>query len=341
MKKVLVWVMGIAIGLAILYMVGPKEKIRALEGEYPEVPSDLTELENLIRQKEDTVRGLKHNNEARIIWADPENKSKTPYSIVYIHGFGASQMEGDPVHRKIAEKFGANLYLSRLPEHGIKRDDAFSLLSPEKLVQGAREAFAIAQNLGDSVIVIGTSMGGALSLVVASERPDIKGLLLYSPCIEVYGDPLSAFFTPWATVLMKSFMTNKDGVQLVEREGDKAKYWAEEYHINAYTSLAILLKSKMNRQTFSQINQPIFLGYYYQDEENQDKVVSVPAMLKMYDAINTKEHLKVKTPFPTAGDHVISSSITNEDWDEVYKASCSFIEDILKVRPVPELEENP
>ncbi len=331
MKKVLVWVMGLAIALAVLYMVGPREQVRSLDGAYPQVPSELSELENYIQQKEDTVKGLKENNEARIIWADPENRTKTPISMVYIHGFGASQMEGDPVHRKIAEKFGANLYLSRLPEHGIKREDAFSQLSPEKLVEGAREAYAIAQNLGDSVIVIGTSMGGALSLILASEKPEIKGLLLYSPCIEVFGDPLGAFFRPWSTVLMKAFMTNKDGVQLMEREGDKARYWAEEYHINAYTSLAILLKSKMNQQTFSKVRQPLFLGYYYKDEENQDKVVSVPAMLKMYDAVKTPENKKVKVAFPDAGDHVISSSITTEDWDQVFKASSSFIEEILGV----------
>ncbi|WP_114752230.1 alpha/beta hydrolase [Pleomorphovibrio marinus] len=331
MKKIVVWLMGIAILLALLYMVGPKEKVRPLEGAYPIVPSDLNELESFITNREDTVEGLKANNEARIIWADEGNKTKTPFSIVYIHGFGASQMEGDPVHRKIAERFQANLYLSRLPEHGIKREDAFSHLSPEKLVEGAREAYSIAQALGDSVIVVGTSMGGALSIVLASERPEIKGLLLYSPCIEVYGDPLGAFFRPWSKVIMKAFMTNDQGVQMVEREGDKAKYWSEEYHINAYTSLAILLKSKMNRDTFGQVQQPLFMGYYYKDEENQDKVVSVNAMLDMYEKVSTPAGKKRKLAFPNAGDHVISSSITTDDWEKVYNESILFIEEILGV----------
>lgn len=331
MKKIVVWLMGLAILLAVLYMVGPREKVRSLDGSYPVVPTDVYNLEAYVKEREDTVRGLKANNEARIIWADEENKTKTPYSIVYIHGFGASQMEGDPVHRKIAERFQANLYLSRLPEHGIKREDAFAHLSPEQLVDGARQAYSIGQALGDSVIVIGTSMGGALSLVLASERPEIKGLLLYSPCIEVYGDPLGAFFRPWSKVLMKAFMTNDQGVQKVEREGDKARYWSEEYHINAYTSLAILLKSKMNRTTFGQVIQPLFMGYYYKDEENQDKVVSVKAMLDMYEAVKTPEFNKRKLAFPNAGDHVISSSITTDDWEKVYHASISFIEEILGV----------
>src|SRR5690606_18242290 len=92
------------------------------------------------------------------------------------------------VHRKLAEHFGANLYLARLSEHGIKRDNALEYLTAEKLVADAREAYMIGKSLGDSVIVIGTSMGGALSLILASERSDIHSILLYSSCIVEYGN---------------------------------------------------------------------------------------------------------------------------------------------------------
>src|SRR5690606_28081300 len=134
------------------------------------------------------------------------------YAIVYIHGFGASQMEGDPVHLELAEHFGANLYLARLSEHGIKRKNGMEYLTAEKLVQDAREAYMIGKSLGDSVIVIGTSMGGALSLILASERPDLHSLILYSPCIREYGNQLDAFFEPWQAYLMEKAMTNEQGV---------------------------------------------------------------------------------------------------------------------------------
>ncbi len=333
-KKLLVGVMSVAITLALLYNFGPKESIQKLEGDYPSVPTLSHTLEAFVRAKEDTVKGLKPNNEARIIWADPETKSKTPYSIVYIHGFGASQMEGDPVHRRLAAHFGANLYLTRLTEHGIKRNNAFEYLSAEKLVADAREAFMIAKSLGERVIVVGTSMGGALSLILASERPEIEAVLLYSPCIVEYGNQLDAFFQPWQGYLMEKAMTNENGVLLSPREGDKAKYWSEEYHVNAYSSLAVLLRSKMTKQTFSKIKQPLFMGYYFQDEENQDKVVSVPAMLEMYEELGTPESLKKKQAFPESGDHVIGSSITSGDWKGVLEASIGFLERVVKVPPV-------
>src|SRR5690606_18557665 len=186
LKNFLVGTLSFAIILAVIYLLGPREKLQELNGNYPPVPIEANELEAYVSQKEDTVKGLKPNNAARIIWADSLNKGKTPYSIVYIHGFGASPMEGDPVHRKLAEHFGANLYLARLSEHGIKRNNALRYLTAEKLVADAREAYMIGKSLGDKVIVVGTSMGGALSLILAAERSDIHSVLLYSPCIVEY-----------------------------------------------------------------------------------------------------------------------------------------------------------
>src|SRR5690606_36696332 len=143
----------------------------------------------------------------------------------------------------------------------------------------------IAKNLGGRVIVVSSSMSGALTVVLASERTDIHTVLRYSPCITEYGNQLHAFFQPWQAYLMEKAMDNEDGVLLQPREGDKAKYWSEEYHVHAYASLAVLLRSRMTAKTFKRVQQPLFMGYSYQDEEDQDKVVSVPAMLQMFDQL--------------------------------------------------------
>ncbi|GAB3646143.1 alpha/beta hydrolase [Echinicola sediminis] len=334
-KKLLPFLISIAVILALAYMFGPKESYSSVDGNYPEVPKELGQLERFIQQKEDTVKGLKPDNQARIIWADSLNKTKTPYSIVYIHGFGASQKEGSPVHYKLAAHFGANLYLARLPEHGIKRDNAFEYLTEEKLADGAREAFMIGKSLGDSVIVVGTSMGGALTTLLASERPDIKSVLLYSPCFRDYGHQLEAFFSPWQGWLFDKFGTNEQHVVENPREGEKAKYWSEAYHINAYRSLAKLIYSKMDSSTYKKVDQPLFLAYYYKDEEHQDHVVSVPAMMEMFESVGTPEKFKVKEAFPEAGDHVIGSSITSGQWEDVLESSIRFLENTVGI-PVRE-----
>lgn len=339
-KNLLVGLMSLAIILVLVYLFGPKESLQDLNGNYPEVPTLAEELERYVQQKEDTVQGLKPNNEARIIWNDSLLKNKTPYAIVYIHGFGASQMEGDPAHLELAKHFGANLYLARLSEHGIKRENGMEYLTAEKLMQDAREAYMIGKSLGDSVIVVGTSMGGALSLILASERQDLHSLILYSPCVREYGDKLDAFFQPWQSYLMKRTMANEHGVLESPREGEKAKYWSEAYHVNAYSSLAVMLRSKMDQKTFSQIEQPLYLAYYYKDEENQDRVVSVPAMKEMFESVQTPVEKKKEQAFPDANDHVIGSSITSGDWQGVLKGSIEFLENVALVSESVEVAES-
>ncbi|TVP44473.1 MAG: alpha/beta hydrolase [Mongoliibacter sp.] len=334
LKKILISIMAIAIIIAVVYTFGPRERIQSLDGEYPKMPSRIAEIESYVFSKNDTVQGLKPGNEAKIIWADSIHKSKTPYSIVYVHGFGASEREGSPVNRELGKHFGANVYLLRLPEHGISRPDAFKHLTAQSLLDEVREAYMIGKSLGDSVIVVGTSMGGALSLVLASERPDMKALVLYSPAIREGGDALEQFFRPWSKYLAENFIY-ENGVINTPREGDKAKYWSEQYHVNSYSSLAVLLRSKMNEETFKDVNQPLFLGYYYKNDEEQDFVVSVPKMLEMYEAVSTPEVAKRKVAFPESGDHVIASDITSEDWEGVLNETIDFLENVAKVRKNP------
>lgn len=338
LRKILLGVFATAMILAIVYMMGPKLKDQEITIEFPQVPTRLSELQDFVNLREDTVIGLKPGNEAYIVWADSTNKHKTPYSIVYIHGFGASPMEGDPVHRFLASHFGANLFVTRLPEHGIKRENGMEYMSAQALANAAGEAYQIGKSLGDEVIVVGTSMGGALTLLLASQQPDIKAVAVYSPAIRDYGEKLSAFFNPWMQKIMEMTMMDKKVIHQ-NREGEKAMYWSEDYHINAYKSLATIMYSNMNESTFIKIKQPLFLAYYYKDNEAQDDVVMVPKMLEMFDQLGSPDDLKQKKAFPNAGDHVIASSITSGDWEGVLFSTIDFLENVVKIPAKPEFQE--
>jgi pimeloyl-ACP methyl ester carboxylesterase len=177
MKKMLSGLLIFLAFLSIVYFLGPRPERVNLYPDLPVVPTDLALLEKDVIESENLIADLKPDNEARIIWAD-SLKRKTPYSIVYIHGFGASWAEGDPVHKNIAKKYGANLYLSRLHDAGLSNPNAFDDLTPQNFVDGAKRALAIGKQLGDSVIVIGTSAGGLLSVYLAAHNPEIKALVL-------------------------------------------------------------------------------------------------------------------------------------------------------------------
>ena len=112
------WLLIIPVVLGAGYLIGPSPATPSYPKDMPQVPAAPAALEAYIKTNE-SAHKLKPDNEARIVWYNDSLRNKTAYSIVYLHGFSASQAEGDPVHRNIAKSFGCNLYLSRLAEHGI------------------------------------------------------------------------------------------------------------------------------------------------------------------------------------------------------------------------------
>jgi hypothetical protein len=121
MKKIAL-ILGV---LVALYLVGPKPEAPVLAGQasWTDIPDSALAMPEYIAAKESgTV--LKPGNDARIIWADSAQPKKTKVVFMYVHGFSASPMEGDPLHREVAKKFGANLLLARVAGHGVPDSDS-------------------------------------------------------------------------------------------------------------------------------------------------------------------------------------------------------------------------
>jgi esterase/lipase len=331
MKKILKWLGGIIVVLALVYLIGPKPAKPIFETPVIVLPESLTGLENQINNSEKAVKGIKPDNEARIVWADSSKKEKTKIAFLYLHGFSASQAEGDPVHRNLAKKFPANLYLSRLAEHGIERGDSTMInLTADRYLASAEKALTIAKKLGNEVVVIGTSAGGSLTLFLASRHPEIKAIVLYSPCVKLYDKTAMLLDKHWGLQIIRLGLGGP--VKKTESESKAhANYWELQYRIEALVALQNLLSYTMTPEVFSKIKCPVFLGYYYKNENEQDKTVSIPAMLKMFDDLGTPLALKQKFAFPDAGAHVIASYIRSKDWQGVERETTKFLTDIVKL----------
>ena len=177
--KFLKWFGIIILSLVIIYLIGPRPSSPKINPDLPVITSDLLLLEQDIKNSEANVKDIKPDNYARIIWSNPEKKEKTTYSVVYLHGFSASYAEGAPINLDFAKRYGCNLYLSRLEEHGISNTHVFENLTPEALLLSAKRALAIGKKLGDKVILICTSTGGTLGLYLAAHHSEVDALILY------------------------------------------------------------------------------------------------------------------------------------------------------------------
>ena len=330
-KKLLKFIGLLLALLIVMYLLGPKVDSPVLDRSLPGVTSDLVQLEQEINRREAAIPNLKPDNEARIIWAD-SIPSKTPYSIVYLHGWSASQEEGDPLHLETAKRYGCNLYLPRLSGHGLLEDEPMLTITADQLLASAREAIAVGKQLGEKVIIMATSTGGTLALYLAGGDPDIAGLLLYSPNIEIFDPNATMLAKPWGLQLAK-LVKGGDYHEFEDPTEEDRNYWTTKYRVEALTQLQVLVDETMTEETFNSVEQPVFLGYYYKDEVHQDSTVSVPAMLRMFDQLGTPNDQKRKVAFPNVGAHVMTSYITSRDLESVKRETNSFIENVLGLKP--------
>ena len=329
MRKVLYGLLGLILLLIIIGALGPKAPIANLNPALPTVQSNLISLEKEINDSERRVENIRPNNEARIVWHDENNKTKTPYSVVYLHGFSASQGEGAPMHMEFAKRYGCNLYLSRLYGHGVRTEGAMAAITPEKLIASAKRAIAIGQQIGEKVIVMGTSTGCTAALYLASGNPDLAALINYSPNIAI-ADPNAKFMTyPWGLKIAQT-VTGSNYNSWVPSKGTEGLV-TNKYRLEAAVALQAMLDATMKNAVFKKITQPFFMGYWYKNEEIQDGVVSVAAMLDMFSQISTPENLKRKIAFPNATNHVLASPIWNKDFETVKQATFDFADEVLKL----------
>src|SRR5512139_551474 len=95
--KLLKLLLTLLVILIILYAMGPQVKSGVYTDGLYNIPDTGMALQQWLASKEGQYK-LKPDNNARIIWNNDSLKQRTKYAVVYLHGFTASQEEGDPTH---------------------------------------------------------------------------------------------------------------------------------------------------------------------------------------------------------------------------------------------------
>lgn len=328
----MLWLVILIVTVLLLaaYFYGPKPPPVVSDRPPLALNTSLSSIDNWLAKRESALP-IRPDNEARIIWYQGQQKP-TDYSIVYLHGFTASQGEGDPLHREFAKRYGCNLYLNRMPGHGLTDPDAMMDLSPEGMLDHALESLEIGKILGKKVILMGTSTGCTLMLWLASRYPeDIAGLICFSPNIRVANPLMNWVDGPWGSQLVS--ILNK-GPYITKRT--RNQYWDSQYREEALLALQRLIRSTMRPEVFRRVKAPVFMGYYFKNENFKDRVVSISAMLRMFSLLGTPRKKKRKVAFAEAGDHAFPNRHFGQDLQGVRKESFAFAEEVIALIPIRE-----
>ncbi|UKT62915.1 alpha/beta hydrolase [Pedobacter mucosus] len=327
MKKRYKILIGVTTLLLITYFAGPKPKKPIFNVDLANIP-EIEDLDGFVKTIE-SIHKIKPGNEAEIVWANEKHK-QTEFAIVYLHGFSASKTEGNPVHINLALKMKANLFLPRLVDHGLETLAPMQNFTADRLWESCKQAYAIGKKLGKKVILIGTSTGGTAALKLAATYPEIYSLILLSPNVAINNKSAWMLNDPWGLQIARKVLGSEERT-IDDRTDDFKKYWYTNYRIESLVELQEFVETTMIKRTYKLVKQPILMLYYFKNLLEQDPVVKVDAMLKMFDELGTPNNLKRKMAIPNAGNHVLGSYLTSKDLLSVEIAIDSFIGNILKL----------
>ena len=330
LKKTLKYLGVFLILLLVIYAIGPKAKQPNLTTKISKNTNSLLEIDDTFLQ-ENKNPNIREGNHSRLIWADSIPK-KTKYSVVYLHGFSASPAETEVIYTNFAKRYGVNLYAPRLFKHGLKDKEPLLEFTAEGYLESAKKAIAIGKQLGEKVILFCVSTGATAGLFLASENPEIEALILSSPNIDVYDTNSNLVTKPWGKQLLKIIMGGD--YQSWTPPNGAEKYWYSKYRIEAIIQLKSLIQVTMKQEVFEKIKQPLFMAYYYKNEEKQDKTVSVKRMKEMFNQISTTDKNKYQVAIPEAKNHSIASRFFTEEYKTVEKEIYHFADTVLKLKPI-------
>ena len=125
---------------------------------------------------------------------------RTAQVVLVFHGLTNCPAQFDSLARAAYAR-GANVFVPRLPRHGFadKMTDELGKSDARELIAFTDRACDVAAGLGDTVTVVGLSVGGTLAAWAAQERTDVDRAVLIAPMIGVAKAP--GAFTPVVTRL--------------------------------------------------------------------------------------------------------------------------------------------
>jgi len=189
--------------------------------------------------------------------------------LLFIHGFTATTVEV----RQIANHFhalGYTVSAPLLPGHGTTPED----MNTKKIndwIGAAEHEYLELREKKDRICVFGESMGGLLTLILASKHPEIEKLFIFSPALKIDGLWQSLFAWPFIPYIFK-------------KNTDESMLW-QGYNVVPLRAASQLLKLQKRVKTLlTEITTKtlIFQG-------KNDQTINQSGTLKTYNLLGSEQ----------------------------------------------------
>ncbi|MEZ5752653.1 MAG: alpha/beta hydrolase [Paracoccaceae bacterium] len=265
-------------------------------------PGLAPDLDTWLAEREALYPDITEGAEKHIFWAR-EPGERTPLVILYFHGFSATRREISPVPERVAQELGANLFATRFTGHGLP-GEALGQATPIDWALDVAEAMAVAQRLGDRVVIISTSTGGSIATLTAADptyADRIAGLVSVSPNYEI-NDPL-VFLLDWPHARSWVPLAVGETRSWQPESEDHARFWTTSYPTRAVFPLRTVQRTAAEVD-HTAIQTPLLVYYSLQDQ-----VVSPAATEAVIARWGGPVTAHVVTDADDSGQHVITGDI--------------------------------
>jgi esterase/lipase len=246
--------------------------------------------------------GIVPGAEKRIVWQGSSG-DRTPRAVIYLHGFSATRQEIHPVPIRVANALGANLFETRLTGHGRLREKMVGVTAEAWLRDGA-EALAVGAEIGERLVVIGTSTGATLALAMARDPlfARVESLILLSPNWGPAATATDLATGPYGPQLTRLLAGDEYSWSAVNDEQER--FWTTRYPTDAIVEMLRLVK--LADTLTGEVRVPSALLIY----SPRDDVVSVPRLLDGFERLPAQRKAVIAMDDPRSlSRHVLTGAI--------------------------------
>ncbi len=293
--------LGVVLALAA-YFAGPQNTLGPDAPTLREAPPAAAQLDDWLARSEAAFPDIRAGLHKQVVWHGAPGQ-RTPWAVVYLHGFTASRLETAPLAETVAQRLGANLFHTRLAGHG-RSSDAMGEPSVQDWLADAVEAVRVGERLGERVLVIGVSTGATLATWLGT-RPEgrgVAGYVLISPNYGPKDKKAELINQPWGRELalqLEGDTRGRPGPNDAENHA-----WTQVYPTRALFPMMALVKH-VRESDLSGLQAPV-LALYSEGDQTVD-----PLEIKaLFPRIGAERKTLVAVDYSEAvGQHVLAGDL--------------------------------